>query len=789
MKISPLFALALCVALPRLVAAQDAPQMPEGDVQNAPVGANSRATSVLQIDEGALADLPALLRKVGPAGAVSLRVSEEAFAANTRATRALLDYVRGGGTVFLHTGAARAFGFQTVPARLGTNALAGQLYGRGRAALPFGAHPLLWDDTQAAPRRAPGTDPTLFPGVNVVFYEMQEGDHLVLSHPAGTPLLQATDLASDAGGVLYAAALAPFGRGFAIFTPDFIDPRRGDGALFTRNLLGLVSRANLAAIPASVIQNGGNSPEALQKALAIAGASGGTSPALPAFGTAPENTPGEMTMTPAMDAPNAPDRVARGETNTVGAMDAEMPAGAPEGAAMEGAAPEATQTDAIFLISRSEASAMATLLSAGGERAGAAINVLRARLFLMRGDVRGATRSLEAGAALLPDAGEVALMRGILQVGAAQNLDQPSPVRAELVQNGAKEISFATGTPSLFAAPLRRVMPGITPGGANAGGANRNAPAPLLAGLPLATLRSWSTRLGQIAQVFALEPPRVERYGSGAAAITVRAFANDSSALLIVPGAQALAGTRNFGWHGDREEILIFPTPQMLSQYRRALGLNAPTVPLPAGAVGDVVGQRIAMVAFAPNLTSTQDPVTGLTSVSNNRNSAVNVLARLHSYVLLGAYDEGARSPQWLQMGLENLANIAIAGDNDILINTQTLDQSVRVGRLLTPAQFAEILVNSPQTRLPLNTLPGNLPGNGMNTVFYDQMRIAQAQSAALMAYFYRTFGAGAVTETVQRLGSGQSIDEVLEATTETDQLGLFRSWRDARFGPRRPNN
>src|SRR5947209_5584178 len=49
-----------------------------------------------------------------------------------------------GGAVFLHTDAAQIFGYRTVPARRTTNRLAGQTFGRARAALPFGAHPLLW---------------------------------------------------------------------------------------------------------------------------------------------------------------------------------------------------------------------------------------------------------------------------------------------------------------------------------------------------------------------------------------------------------------------------------------------------------------------------------------------------------------------------------------------------------------------------------------------------------------------------------------------------------------------
>lgn len=772
MKISRFFALTLLPLFARVALAQD---MPDGDTA-APAmttgeGTTSSAASrVVQVDAASLAGLPALLNRAARPAAISLRLSQEEFEADANAKNALLAYVRGGGTVFLHTGAARAFGFQTVAARLGTNALSGQLYGRARAALPFGAHPLLWDDGRAAPNRAPGADPTRLPGVNVVFYEMQEGDHLVLSHPAGTPLLQATDLAAGVGSALYAAALAPFGRGLAVFTPDLIDQNRGDGALFARNLLKVIGMgspaqngapgARLVAIPASAVQNGGRAPAALQKALVLAGA-GTSSPALPAFGTVPMG-PGQ-TATRILNQMTPPP----GELDAQGREDAQnandvLNANAPAGGAA--AAIEASPADAVMFLSSAEASAYGSLIMAGDERASAAINFLRARLFLSRGDARNASRALEAGAALAPNSAETALWRGILGAGAAQPVNQPSPVRARLLEGAARDLALSVGSPSILSGNANPGGTGAARMGLPRGAATGNgAGSGELAGIPASVLRGWSGKLGQISRIFDLEPPLVQRYGVGEGAITVRAAANDPSRLLIVPGAQALANARNFGWHGDNEEILLFPTAQSYLNYRRALGLTAPTVPLPAGAVGDVVGQRISMVALADTLNSTRDPYTGLTTVTPGANSAANVLSRLHSYVLLGAYDEGARSPAWLQLGLENLINIAVVGNAQLLNNTIILDQTAQAGGLLSLEQFGVGLFNGRPS----------------------QMMVAQAQSASLMDFFYRTYGAGAVTETVQRLGMGQSIDDVLQATTGNDQLALFRDWRQNRFGPR----
>ncbi len=792
--------LALLPAFSPFAAAQNAPETLDGDF-GAPAdngannpGANPNfvdgASRVTQVNAANLANLSGVLGRPG-LGAVSLGASEAEFAANAGARAALLAWVRGGGTVFLHTGAARAFGFETVEARPGTNVLAGQLYGRARAALPFGAHPLLWDDGRSVPqRRAPGADPTRFPGVDTVFYQLREGDHLVVSHPAGTPLLTVRDLAGGVGtGTLFAAALAPFGRGFAIFTPDAIDQNRGDGALFARNLLHLLApatgarpnannlnaaNARLVGVSASVIENGAAAPDALQRALRAAGAQPRGSAPLPAFGTNPQaaavganngvfndgavnngaanngvfNNGAVNTAPPLPGVPQvgAPDPLENAPV---------LPNGPLDGNNQNDDGNAAPSTAAIVLLSRAEANSYARLLAAGGDRAGAAINLLRARLFLGRGDVLNAGRALEASEELAPDSAELALWRGILQVGAAQNVSQPSPVRAELVTNAARDFAQAAGGASILGAANGANRNGINDGAASGGAA--------LAGIPRVALRSWSTKLAQIGQVFALEPPLVQTYGVGTGAITVRAIAGDSSLLLLVPNVQILANARNFGWHGDNEEILLFPNARTYLSYRRALGLTGPTVPLAPGAVGDVVGQRMSLIGFPGFPIAAQNPTIGQgLSLANNNSGPVGTLARLHSYVLLGAYDEGARSPAWLQLGLENLLNAAITGDNRAAFSPQTLEANAQTGGLLTPPQFAN--------------LAGALPA---------QIFLAQSQSSALMSFFYRAYGAGAVTETVQRLGAGQSIDEALLATTQGDETAFFRFWREAQFGPR----
>jgi hypothetical protein len=723
--------------------AQDAPEMAGGTEQ----GTTAATARVYVAEENSLSQLPAMIGRTGGPGAVSLRASEEAFDGNEAAHDALLSWVRNGGVVFLHTGAARAFGYETVEAREGTNQVAGQLYGRARAALPFGSHPLLWDEQGLGSRRGPNSDPTQLPGVNVVYYEMAPGDHLVVSHPAGTALLQVSDLADNSTRSLYAAAIAPFGRGWAVFTPDSIDQKRGDGALFARNLLGLISSGGArtkrwVGIPASVIENGATAPAALRRALSSASSVNRSGPALPAFGTeAPAIAPVPM-------AEPAPEDAVAIDPNAAAPADAPAPDDVQDAPAAA-TAPE-TPDEAAVILSGAEANAYAALLGAGTEQAGVAVNLLRARLFLTRGDSEAASRAVEATAGLAPDIAEVALWRGVLLAASAQQVNQPSPVRAALLGQASNALAAAAGATS--------ILPAMTPG-------QPGIPAtPSIGGIPSATVRQWSVTMGQIAQVYSLEPPLIQQFGVGDAAITVRAIENDNALRLVIPGATALANAQNFGWRGDNEEILLFPTPETFVAYRRSMGLTGPTVPLPSGAVGDVIGQRILMVALPALPVIRRDPATGNNRVLRLGNDALSVLARLHSFVLLNALDEGgSRVPAWLQLGVENLVNVAVSNGTQEPNDTNNLNQLVQGGGLLTPSQFAQAQGN---------------PGS-----------IAQAQAASIMAYFYNQYGAGAVVETLQRLGAGQNIDDALQATTEGDETTLFENWRNNTFGPGRfPN-
>ena len=161
-----------------------------------------------------------------------------------RATETLQNWVRAGGIVILHTDAAQAFGFQTVQARERTFNRAGQLWGRGENALPFGGSPLLLGARSQSQRGQ--TDGV--PGVRTVFYQLESGDALLReSGAAVVPLLRVEDNTLPEDGktepIFYAAAMRPYGRGWALFLPRTIEAR-ADGVQFQQNLSAFIAQAS-----------------------------------------------------------------------------------------------------------------------------------------------------------------------------------------------------------------------------------------------------------------------------------------------------------------------------------------------------------------------------------------------------------------------------------------------------------------------------------------------------------------------------------------------------------------
>jgi hypothetical protein len=89
------------------------------------------------------------------------------------------------------------------------------------------------------------------------------------------------------------------------------------------------------------------------------------------------------------------------------------------------------------------------------------------------------------------------------------------------------------------------------------------------------------------------------------------------------------------------------------------------------------------------------------------------------------------------------------------------LNQFARANLLLGPQQFE------------------NVPSTG------EETNIAEAQAANMVSFFYSRFGSGALVETLQRIGDGQSVDEALQATTQMSQAEFFLAWSNT-IAPRR---
>ena len=705
-----------------LLAASSSTKAQQPQLAPAPAAAGSLA--IVEADDVAI--LPQTLAR---RGAISLGASSADLDDNPRARAALVAWVANGGVVFLHTDAARIFGYQTVVAREGNPRVAGQLEGRARAALPWGAHPLL--ETDARGTRA--GDAFDLPGVGTVFYSLRAGDHLVVSHPAGTPLLEVTDLVADTARPLYAAAIAPFGRGWAVFTPDSVDQRRADGAAFARNLLTLVPSTGATASPWVGIPQNALSGAALRNALdeALAGSS---APALPAFGTGAGMMDNGAAPIPGADVPVAvevtPGVGTPATANPATANPATAnPAGANVGGVPIPAAPRAA-TVPVILMRRAQATALRAALGTNEATVSA---ILTSRAALLRGDLATANASL-GGAR---EGAETALVAGSVAAAAADDVTLASPSRAAAARDAAALFERAATVPARTAATT-----------------------PTALGVSAAQLRGWSAEFARLSRIFALEPPLAQTVGAGVGAITVRFYENDGATPLVLPGAALLANTRVFGWRTDREEVLLFPTPELYLNYRRAAGLNQQNVPLADGVAGDVFGQRVLMLAVPANPQLARGP-NGQLRVLGARTTSLTLLARLHAYALLGAWvGENPRIPTWFTLGLETVADGVLNGEVSAGPFGQTLQNTAQLGGLLSPAQFES----------------------------NAQSDIALAQSAALVSYFYRVSGPGRVAEVVARWGSGQNPDAAFEDVTGADQITFFRAWRDAQFGAQRFN-
>lgn len=686
-------------------------------------------TRVMFVDNNNVGGLTAL-RAGGEADAVSLGVSRAVLDKQPAARQTLMRWVAQGGTVFLHTDAAQWFGYRTVAARLTTPRQVGQLFGRARAAVPFGGHRLLWGN---ATRPVPAPRSL---SVRTIYYQMQPGDHLVIDHPAAVGLLNVSDLAAPATTrPLLAAAVAPFGNGWAIFTPRVVETHRADGNAFLGNLsrfaveVALSSRHRLArrfsdddviAVPASLLDNYGKA------------AGGGQT----------EAGPGTWSR---LLLPGGDDE-----------MDGADPARMPRPAAQ-------------VLTTRREIRALSYGLSPEADARAqdasrALLATLRARLALQRNSYALATPWLNQAIQLAPQAAETLWLQGSLAASQGEDIYQPSQVRAAAFYTAAKSWDAALTANSLSEWLLARdgIAPGADPASTNTTAAIFNR-ARDISGVPREMLGLWRAAANTLGNQARAEPPLAQAYGAAGNPILIRFFNGDPFLPLLATSTQVLSrGSAAVGWRAEDEEALLFPTTEYFGAYRVASGLLVQQTPLPPLG-GDISGTRIFMLTDPPPVTIGVGPTIiqqGSPLVGGNVPDLLPAarLSRLHTYVLINTLAGGGTVvPAWMHYGLSGMVNTGVAAD---LTAASRMDEayyrSLQSGGLFSPEQFARAVP-------PINTL-----------TYYE------AQGYRVMQFFYNRYGAGRVAETLQRLGAGDSVDEALMGAIGLNEAQFFAAWQQA---------
>jgi hypothetical protein len=196
---------------------------------------------------------------------IYLSADAAALQKDPAALSALQDWIKNGGVMAVCSDAATLFGFQLQTARPGSPQKGGQLFGRAVAAAPFGSEPLTWNISAPANSAAvlDFSNATAFGGMTV-FYQMQKGDPLLVSHPSAVPLLRVTDLA-DPQTNLQASAMTSYGNGWIIFVPRQVEMTRTQGNQFFNNLLNMGANpplpVDISAITAMADSLSGNAPD------------------------------------------------------------------------------------------------------------------------------------------------------------------------------------------------------------------------------------------------------------------------------------------------------------------------------------------------------------------------------------------------------------------------------------------------------------------------------------------------------------------------------------------------
>lgn len=695
---------------------------------------------------------------------VYLGASAEAVQADAAAFKSLKNWIKGGGVMAVYSDAATLFGFDLQIARQGNPQQGGQLFGRAISAVPLGSEPLLWklpltvndvagaalpalDDSAPRPGRRNKLsvgDPTEFAAVTV-YYQLQPGDSLLVSHPTATPLLRVTDLAQPQTN-LFASAITSYGNGWIIFLPDQVESQRAQSGQFLNNIVSMAANpplpVDINAIAATADTVNSDTPnyapllKELQKRLA--------------------GNPNPTTKTPAANEDNqaAPEENNNADDNTIPAaataatldlMPATLQVPVPLAKAMVRAISDAqSPTPPANAKERVAAAVALWMLQAKLQRA--------ANYSAADDDTNSYSANvnswLQMASDIAPSAREVLFWKGAVAAQDAANVALPSPRRAAAFAAASNNWNeAATATPLLTPVVATTSTP---PTGASA------ATSASFGEISPAILTDWAKEANKAATVTALEPPVATLSGRGGSGVVIRHFSDDPTLRLAFPSIQKLQSLAGqFGWIAPNEEVLVFPNEAALTTYANRLGpLEPGERPLASafGRYGRVLGNRILMVSQPSQPIILPGPPP---RVIQTGTAAAAIVGRLHGELLLNALTEdGTPVPIWMRLGVMNLASDAVTVENTA---DQRPDQELlkagQTNQLLSPDQFNAGALNKQSSDL------------------------ADMESKSLMSYFYQQFGSGAVMETAQRLGSGEDIDQALQATTQMNEAEFFTAW------------
>ena len=147
-------------------------------------------------------------------------------------------------------------------------------------------------------------------------------------------------------------------------------------------------------------------------------------------------------------------------------------------------------------------------------------------------------------------------------------------------------------------------------------------------------------------------------------------------------------------------------------------------------------------------------------------------LGRLHGHVLINALTRGGTPvPLWLQWGIAVLSASEMLKANNCPEGHELFIEK-------TAPQAAAIVARYGA----LNPRTWQQTAQGLQNDAYpvERVNLLEAQAQRMVRFFYAQFGSGAVVETLQRLGSGQSVDEALFATTGLSEAQFFAAWMAA---------